>query len=235
MFSNTGLDDLLSRIARRSNRGDRFQDLLAPLAVTATALDSGERAVFGSGGDGTVAVSLAVRASAAIPGFFSPVRIDGRDYIDGQIFDPIHLDLGVVPSTRVILAVTPLTPYVRNSEPRTERRVTDLGAAGVFEQSARISAEIKLRASRDRLSRSRPDLRCFFVEPRPAEVMRLMQAGFGKQDVREAWHLGYRAAARLLQAEAATLNTLLAPSGIRVNPAALGQAPGEDRARSADG
>lgn len=218
MFSNTGLFDLLARIARHTQRGDRFGDLLVPLAVTATALDTGERAVFGPAGSETVPVSLAVRASAAIPGYFAPVRVDGRDYIDGQIFDPIHLDLGVVPAIRLILAVTPLSPYVREGEPGTEARVTDLGAQGVFEQSARISAEIKRRAATERMKRDHPDIPCFFIEPRPAEVLQLMRAGFGKHDVRRAFDLGYAAASRTLHEQAPALEPLLTPVGLHIRP-----------------
>jgi predicted acylesterase/phospholipase RssA len=217
MFSNTGLSDLMARLGRHTRRGDRFEDALVPLAVTATALDTGERAVFGAGGDAAVAVSQAVRASAAIPGYFSPVRVAGRDYIDGQIFDPIHLDLGVVPGTRCILAVTPLSPYLRGGEDGADARVTDLGAQGVFEQSARISAEIKLRASLERMQRDHPDVPCFFIEPRPPEVMQLMRAGFGKHDVRRAWDLGYAAAQRMLRVHAPALEPLLAPAGIHLS------------------
>jgi predicted acylesterase/phospholipase RssA len=225
MFSNTGLQDLMARLGRHTRRGDGFGDLLVPLAVTATALDTGERTVFGPGGDEAIGVSLAVRASAAIPGYFSPVRVDGRDYIDGQIVDPIHLDLGAVPGARCILAVTPLSPYVRGGETGTDSRVTDLGAQGVFEQSARVSAEIKLRASRERMQRDHPDVPCFFIEPRPAEVLQLMRAGFGKRDVRRAWELGYTAATRMLTTHARDLEPLLEPACIRIRPdAASGRA-----------
>ena len=43
----------------------------------------------------TVPLSHAVAASSAIPLFFRPVRIEGRDYIDGSVGKVAHLDLAI--------------------------------------------------------------------------------------------------------------------------------------------
>ena len=54
------------------------------LAIVATDLRSGEPIVFQRGDTGT-----AVRASSAVPGIFSPVRIQDRDYVDGGLTHPV--------------------------------------------------------------------------------------------------------------------------------------------------
>jgi NTE family protein len=54
-----------------------------PLWVCAVRLRDGALVVFGSNGAPTVSVGDAVAASCAIPGFFSPVEIDGVRYVDG--------------------------------------------------------------------------------------------------------------------------------------------------------
>lgn len=54
------------------------------LAVVATDLRSGERVVFRNGNTG-----MAVRASAAVPGVFQPVPINGREYVDGGLVSPV--------------------------------------------------------------------------------------------------------------------------------------------------
>lgn len=52
--------------------------------VTATDLRSGESVVFRSGNTG-----MAVRASAAVPGVFQPVTINGREYVDGGLVSAV--------------------------------------------------------------------------------------------------------------------------------------------------
>lgn len=53
-------------------------------AAVATDLASGESVVFRSGDTGRV-----VQASAAVPGIFQPVGIEGRDYVDGGLASPV--------------------------------------------------------------------------------------------------------------------------------------------------
>lgn len=55
-------------------------------AAVATDLGSGELALFRSGETGR-----AVQASAAVPGIFQPVAIDGRDYVDGGLVSPVPI------------------------------------------------------------------------------------------------------------------------------------------------
>lgn len=59
-----------------------FKDLDIPFAAIACDIVTGERVVLEKG-----LVAPAVRASAAIPGIFSPVEIDGRLLVDGGIVD----------------------------------------------------------------------------------------------------------------------------------------------------
>jgi NTE family protein len=65
-----------------------FEKLQIPLKVTATDYFGHELAVFESG-----ALYPALAASAAIPALFRPVKIDGRIYIDGGIYNPVPFDL----------------------------------------------------------------------------------------------------------------------------------------------
>lgn len=91
------------RVARRLRRslGDaHFAELLRPLRVVATRLDSMERVVFSSG-----EVVGAVEASIAIPGICVPVAIDDELYIDGGIADPLPVDVLVEMGIERIIAV----------------------------------------------------------------------------------------------------------------------------------
>lgn len=62
----------------------RIENLRRPFAAVATDLQTGERVVLARGDTG-----LAVRASAAVPGVFQPVAVQGRELIDGGVVSPV--------------------------------------------------------------------------------------------------------------------------------------------------
>lgn len=66
--------------------GRHFSDLAYQLAVVTTDLDTGECVYLTSGN-----LAKAVRASAAMPGVFAPVEIDGRRLLDGGLAAPVPL------------------------------------------------------------------------------------------------------------------------------------------------
>jgi len=99
------------RVARRLRRsiGDaHFSDLIRPLRVIATHLDTLERVVFSSG-----EVADAVAASIAIPGVVVPVSIDGETYIDGGVADPLPVDVLEEMGIEHIIAVNVIPPPER--------------------------------------------------------------------------------------------------------------------------
>ena len=62
-----------------------------PTWIVAVELDTGQRVVFGR--DAHTTVAEAVSASCAVPGYFAPVTIEGRKYIDGGAHSMVSLDL----------------------------------------------------------------------------------------------------------------------------------------------
>lgn len=65
-----------------------FKKLQIPLYVNATNLSRGEEVVFSSG-----RLSPAIRASMAVPGIFSPVKIGGDYHIDGGIKNQLPFEI----------------------------------------------------------------------------------------------------------------------------------------------
>jgi len=59
---------------------DRFEKLRTPLGVVATDLQAGQMVVFTEGD-----LALAIRASCAIPCYFTPVLVNGRLMVDGGL------------------------------------------------------------------------------------------------------------------------------------------------------
>lgn len=68
----------MERVAEQVLRAETFEDLAVPLAAVTLDLDTGARRVLDSG-----SLLPALLASAAIPGLFPPVTVDGHVLVDG--------------------------------------------------------------------------------------------------------------------------------------------------------
>ena len=77
-----------------------LEGLRRKFAAVATDLQSGQMTVFETGNTG-----VAVRASAAIPGVFSPVTIRGREYVDGGLVSPVPVKAARRLGADVVVAV----------------------------------------------------------------------------------------------------------------------------------
>ncbi len=87
---------------------ERFEGLRIPLAVTAVDVQDGEIVVLREG-----ALVEALRATAAVPGVFEPVEIDGRILIDGGILNSVPVMVGRSLTQRPVLAVDVTPPRDR--------------------------------------------------------------------------------------------------------------------------
>ena len=88
--------------------------------------EAGHRVVFGRDDAPTVALSDAVMASCAIPGWFEPVTIEGRTYIDGGAWSATSADVLAAQGLDEVIVVAPMVSF-ENDEPdsllsRLERR-----------------------------------------------------------------------------------------------------------------
>jgi NTE family protein len=95
MFSDWSLPDrgflkgeALQQFINKSVQNRPLEKLNRTIAVVATDLQSGEAVAFQRGDTG-----MAVRASSAVPGVFQPVRINGRDYVDGGLVSPVPVKI----------------------------------------------------------------------------------------------------------------------------------------------
>jgi NTE family protein len=94
-------DDLRARIAAV---GARFDGRLRIVALDRLR---GWRTVFGAPGAPPASVADAVAASCAIPIVMRPVRIGGRDYVDGGVWSPTNLDLASAGRGERVLCLVP--------------------------------------------------------------------------------------------------------------------------------
>ena len=90
-----------------------------PLFVVAVDLDRGEAVAFGDASHRDVPVSRAVQASTALPGLYRPVRIDGRDYVDGGVKKTAHINLAIQNGAGLVICINPLVPIHEPDAGRT--------------------------------------------------------------------------------------------------------------------
>ncbi len=92
--------DALARYVQQQVGGRRIEDLSMPLGILATDLQSGQGVLFERGD-----IATAVRASSAVPALFQPVRISGRDYVDGGLVAPVPVRQARQMGAELVIAV----------------------------------------------------------------------------------------------------------------------------------
>lgn len=92
--------EALARFIRTQTAGKQIENMRLPLGIVAADLESGAPILFRRGDPGT-----AVRASSAVPAVFEPVRINGREYIDGGAVSPIPVRFARQMGAEVVIAV----------------------------------------------------------------------------------------------------------------------------------
>lgn len=101
------------------------------LWVMACDYGNGRRVAFGRPGEPKVDLAGAVAASCAVPGFYRPVRLDGRDYIDGGVCSCSNLDLLKGLGLDLVLCLNPMS-----CDPDAPSTSVSSRLANVFRRSA---------------------------------------------------------------------------------------------------
>lgn len=110
-----------------------------PLGIVATDLKTGERILFRRGNTGQ-----AVRASSSVPGVFQPVSIQGRDYVDGGLVEPVPVDSARGMGADFVIAVN------ISADPSSQK---NSGQSGVLLQTTAIMGQ-----SINKMALSRADI-----------------------------------------------------------------------------
>ena len=92
--------DALARYVNEQVGSRLLEDMPLLLGIVATDLNSGQSIVFQKGDTGT-----AVRASSAVPAVFQPVKIGGRDYVDGGLVSPVPVRAARKMGAELVIAV----------------------------------------------------------------------------------------------------------------------------------
>jgi NTE family protein len=108
VVSTDSLKQLVHRVA-----GDRWIDH-PNLWTVACDYGTGRRVAFGRADAPTAHIADAVAASCAIPGFYRPVRIGARRYVDGGVCSASNLDLLAGRGLDLVICLNPLSSRERS-------------------------------------------------------------------------------------------------------------------------
>ena len=159
VFDNAGIDQLLKKLFSSAGRSNDFRQLKHKLFLVATDLDSGESVAFGGAGHDDVPISLAVQASAALPGLFPPVKINGHYYVDGALIKTLHASVALREGADLVICINPLVPFDselaarqanRKRHVRRPEHLVDGGLPVVLSQTFRAIIHSRMRTGMDR-------------------------------------------------------------------------------------
>ena len=112
--------------------------------VVAMDYDSGRRIAFGSPGAPEATLREAVMASCAIPGWYSPVAIGRRRYVDGGVCSPTSVDLLARAGLDEVVVLSPMTSLSYDTPDsvaaRIERRFRRLVTKRVVGEIRKVAA-----------------------------------------------------------------------------------------------
>jgi NTE family protein len=159
-FSLTALELFMREAFEARGLSNGFGGLQHTLLIPAVDLDRAERVVFGVGELANVPISRAIAASSAIPGFFEPYTVGGRDYVDGGVGFSGHADLAAEAGADVVLVIHPLVPTLHEG-PSVRAR----GFYTIMEQTSRIYGHNLLQLGLTTLKVRFPRTSFFLLEP----------------------------------------------------------------------
>lgn len=199
-FSLVALERYMRQTFAAHGLTNAFGTLRATLLIPAVELDTAERVVFGRGDLGHVPISDAIAASSAIPGFFDPYSIEGRDYVDGGVGFSAHADLAAEEGADVVFVVNPLVPTMVQDGAHMRTR----GVYTILEQSGRIFSQNLLTLGLTAVSVKYPRTTFFLLQP-PRGKSPLFGPSMGFEASRAALRYGYTSTLAWLEEQGTAL------------------------------
>jgi NTE family protein len=164
IFSGQAIELYLAAAFAHTGRSNDFRKLRHKLVIVATDLDSGKAIRFGAPGWDSTPISLAVQASAALPGLFPPVEINGRHFVDGALRKTMHASIALEAGVDLLLCVNPIVPY-DSKNLHGPGKLAKGGLLDVLSQTMRSILHSRVEAGMAGYRRSHPQADILLFEP----------------------------------------------------------------------
>ncbi len=220
LFDGAGVDAVLRRQFSEVGRSNDFRRLKARLYVVATDLDSGQAMAFGGPGRDDVPISTAVQASAALPGLFPPVEIQGRHYVDGALIKTLHASVALRDGVDLLLCVNPLVPFdaqLAEQHGAGHRQLSEGGLPVVLAQTFRAIIRSRMRVGMDRYQHQFKHADVLLFEPAQDDEAMFFANLFSYRDRARLCEHAYQRTREHLYQRRDELAPVLARHGLQLN------------------
>jgi len=230
LLSGAAMEQHLARLFSAPGRSNDFRQLKRKLVLVATDLDSGDAVPFGQPGFDDVPISLAVQASAALPGLYAPVDVKGRTCVDGALKKTLHASVLLEEGLDLLICLNPLVPFDATHAPRHKvlgshdariPRLVDGGLPTVLSQTFRSLIHSRLELGMKGYAESHPKTDILLIEPDQRDAEMFLANTFSTSTRRLLAEHAYQRTRELLRTSRTTLGTQLARHGLVIDPAAL--------------
>jgi predicted acylesterase/phospholipase RssA len=225
VFDNQRLARFLERAFKGGGRSNDFRRLRASLRLVATELDSSEAVEFGAPGHDRVPISRAVQASAALPVLYPPVRIGGRDYVDGALRKTLHASVALREGAGLVFCINPIVPFdarlaARHGHPR-RGKLADAGLPAVLSQAFRALIHSRMQVGMAAYRNQYKGADVLLFEPRRDDPEMFFTNVFAYSTRHRVFEHAYRSTLRDLAARRRELAPRLARHGVSIRGGVL--------------
>jgi len=230
LLSGAAMERQLSRLFAAPGRTNDFRQLARQLVLVATDLDSGEAVPFGQPGLDDVPISLAVQASAALPGLFAPVSVKGRTCVDGALKKTLHATVLLDEGLDLLLCLNPLVPFdathakrhkVLGSGEARIPRLVDGGLPVVLSQTFRSLIHSRLELGLKGYVDAYPDTDIVLFEPDHRDPEMFLANTFSVSTRRLLAEHAYQRTRELLRSRRSSLGAQLARHAVTIDAEVL--------------
>jgi NTE family protein len=228
LLDNSGVEEFLSALFARFGKTNDFDRLGTPLRIVAVDLDRGETVAFGDRTHRSVTIAQAVQASTALPGLYRPVRLQGRDYVDGGVTKTAHLNLAIRNGADLVICINPLVPILNGAGRGPLGPLSSHGVDTVLGQVLRILLHGRFEYGMDRYRTEHPEVDILLIEP-TRDDLTMFRYDIMRYSARKALTRHGRASAlATLREREARLSKVLAKHGVRYSAHTRGGGSSDD-------
>jgi NTE family protein len=223
LYSGAGIEEYVRQVLGDPGRTDDFRLLERELYLVATDLDTCERIVFGANDWDEVPISTAVRASAALPMVYKPVKVKDRELVDGGLVSTTNLDIAVEAGAKFVVVVNPLVPYVNDFSKTAgllgarTRHVSDMGFPQIGYQSFKLLAYQRLHEMARQWEERYPGVDIVLIEPEPNDELMFQTSMMNFRSRVEIARHGFESVTLKLSEDYGELRGVCARHGIQIS------------------
>lgn len=225
LFDNEAIERFLRTAFTAHGRSNDFRKLARKLYIVAVELDSGQAIRFGTEGHDDVPISRAIEASAALPGLYPPVAINGKYYVDGALRYTVHASVALEAGADLVLAINPLVPIdTTNANALGKTSPTSLiegGLPSVLSQMFRTLLQSRMQASIPKYEGKYASSDLLIIEPDNDDTEMFFTNIFSFAHRKRLAEHAYQSIIGDLRSHRETLSPLLARHGLRLRDEVL--------------